>query len=209
LTHCERSAQKLKDPQCDPYHVVSERQVDHGAIVGGEIRSESFHIAAYLLVSVGLSFRQGDRSVLFTVLREGSRSFLTRSDRCKRKKNQVGHTRQRTETVWPRASACFDLPAPGVSPRVPYGSWSLAFLMVEPADRGSRASRRGWPTVWPCSPVTCPRDSTEESDRHAGFLASPFVRLPAPDSFSREVRMEQKTSKGARHGPAIKKRGTW
>jgi hypothetical protein len=29
-------------------------------------------------------------------------------------------------------------------------------------------------------------------DRHAGFLASPFVRLPAPDSFSREVRKEQK-----------------
>jgi hypothetical protein len=86
LTHCERSAQKLKDHRCDPYHVVSERQVDHGAIVGGEIRSESFHIAGYLLVSVGLSFRQGDRSVLFTVLREGSRSFLTRSDRCKRKK---------------------------------------------------------------------------------------------------------------------------
>jgi hypothetical protein len=36
--------------------LVSERQVDHGAIVGGEIRLESFHIAGYLLVSVGLDF---------------------------------------------------------------------------------------------------------------------------------------------------------
>jgi hypothetical protein len=52
--------------------LVSERQVDHGAIVGGEIRSDSFHIAGSLLVSIGLDFSKGDRSIPFTVLREGS-----------------------------------------------------------------------------------------------------------------------------------------
>jgi hypothetical protein len=40
-------------------------------------------------------------------------SILARADRSKRKKKLVGHGRQRTETVWPRASACFDPPAPG------------------------------------------------------------------------------------------------
>jgi hypothetical protein len=38
--------------------------------------------------------------------------FLPRPIAAREEKKQVGHARQRTETVWPRASACFDPPAP-------------------------------------------------------------------------------------------------
>jgi hypothetical protein len=135
--------------------LVSERQVDHGAIVGGEIRSESFLIAGSLLVSIGLGFSKGDRSIPFTVLREGSRSFLARSDRSSELKEKKENTtrlgsRQRflaarlpsSPAGRPRSLACLGDRLP--TPNLAIGSFSpRAWFIVESRKEQSRSDLVG------------------------------------------------------------------